>query len=227
MNIMSQVGNVELYSSILFLPDEEIAKKKLPARVTERIGRIRQTYNYWCRYPTKSEKEIREYIYAHWDVKKSVAYQDYWLIKTLLGSFQQSSRDYHRWRFNTLIMEQYYRASEQGDTKSAIAALSSYAKFNKLDAPDEAGHDYDLIAPQTFEPSSDPTTIGIKPVKNLDAKVRQLIQKYSKEDLDAIDVEEADYDYTINPDEAFKPLPGEQLSLQFDEDDDEVKEDGV
>ncbi len=215
---MSQQDNVELYSQILFMPDEEIAKKKLPARVTERIGRIRQTYNYWCRYPNKSEKDIQEYIRAHWDVGRSVAYQDYWLIKTLLGSFQQSSRDYHRWRFNTLIMEQYYKSVEQNDTKSAIAALNAYAKYNKLDAPDDAGHDYDLITPQTFEPSSDPTTIGIKPVKDLDNKVRRLIQKYNQEDLDKIEVEDPDYDYTIDPDEAFKPLPGEQLSLQFDDD---------
>lgn len=215
---MSQQDNVELYSSILFLSDDEIARKKLPANVTERIGRIRQTYNYWCRYPQKSEMEIRDYILSHWDVQKSVAYQDYWLIKTLLGSFQQSSRDYHRWRFNTLIMEQYYKASEQGDQRSAIAALSAYARFNRLDAPDDAGHDYDLIAPQTFEPSSDPTTIGIKPVKNLDAKVRTLIAKYNKEDLDRIDAEEPDYDYAIDPDEAFKPLPGEQISTMFEED---------
>lgn len=218
---MSQKDNVELYSQILFLSDEEIAKKKLPARVTERIGRIRQTYNYWCRYPQKSEKEIRDYIMAHYDLQMTVAYQDFWLIKTLLGSFQQSSRDYHRWRFNTLIMEQYNRAAEQGDVKSAIAALNAYAKFNKLDAPDDVGHDYDLIAPQTFEPSSDPTTIGIKPVKNLDTKVRELIKRYNKEDLDAVEVEEPDFDYIINPDEAFKPLPGEQLSLKFDGEDDD------
>lgn len=214
---MSQFENVELYSSVLFLSKDELEKKKLPKHVRDRVERIRVVYHHWARYPNLSEKEIRDYLIQEYQVPRSVAYEDFWLIKNLMGSFQQSSKDYHRWRFNQLIMEQYYKAAQMNDVKNAIAALSSYARFNKLDLEDNNPADYSLITPQTFEVSNDPTTIGIRPVKDLDDKVRKLIKKYNEEDISNIDAEDIDVDFNIDTDDAFKPHKTEQLMMKFDD----------
>lgn len=214
---MSQFENVELYGSVLFLSKDELEKKKLPKHVRDRVERIRVVYHHWARYPNLSEKEIRDYLIQEYQVPRSVAYEDFWLIKNLMGSFQQSSKDYHRWRFNQLIMEQYYKAAQMNDVKNAIAALSSYARFNKLDLEDNNPADYSLITPQTFEVSNDPTTIGIRPVKDLDDKVRKLIKKYNEEDISNIDAEDIDVDFNIDTDDAFKPNKTEQLMMKFDD----------
>lgn len=214
---MSQFENVELYGSVLFLSKDELEKKKLPKHVRDRVERIRVVYHHWARYPNLSEKEIRDYLIQEYQVPRSVAYEDFWLIKNLMGSFQQSSKDYHRWRFNQLIMEQYYKAAQMNDVKNAIAALSSYARFNKLDLEDNNPADYSLITPQTFEVSNDPTTIGIRPVKDLDDKVRKLIKKYNEEDISNIDAEDIDVDFNIDTDDAFKPHKTEQLMMKFDD----------
>jgi hypothetical protein len=49
---------------------------------------------------------------------------------------------------------------------------------------------FDEIIPPTFEPTTDPTAIGLKPLPNLRRRIEELKQKYIGE----IDIQEVNYE---------------------------------
>lgn len=73
-------------------------------------------------------------------------------------------------------------------------AASSYAKYNRVDLEDEQVMPYDEIVVQPFTPTSDPSVLGIKPIPNIDEKIKSMIEKYRRESIDIEDVEAEDAD---------------------------------
>ena len=126
-----------------------------------------------------------------------------------------ASRDFHRWRFNEMIMRTYKKAAAKGDTKTMERAASSYAKYNRVDLEDEQAVPYDMIVVQPFTATDDPSVLGIKPIPNIQQRIAQLIDKYRAESIDIQDVEfeEADLEF----DQLFplsKNSDGEESLLQ-------------
>lgn len=178
----------DIVQTDLFTPEDEL-REKYPTTSVERLLRIRAMYNWFISNPDSKDKEfVDESIYLY-GVSKTLAYDDLRVIKSVLPHITQASRDYHRWKYNEMILETYQMAKKRKDTKTMERAATSYAKFNNVNVEDEQSVPYDLIVVQPFTATQDPTVLGIKPIPNIDKKITELIAKYRAESIDIDDIE--------------------------------------
>lgn len=183
----------EIVQSDLFTSESEL-REKFPQTSVERLLRIRAMYNWLISNPETKDKEFVDETVSRYGVSKVLAYDDLKVLKSVLPHITQSSRDYHRWKYNEMILETYAMAKKRKDTKTMERAATSYAKFNNVNVEDEQSVPYDMIVVQPFTATQDPSVLGIKPIPNIEEKIRQLIDKYRAEsiDIDDIEFEEAD-----------------------------------
>jgi hypothetical protein len=127
-------------------------------------------------------------------ISKTLAYDDLIIIKSVLPHITEASRDYHRWKYNEMILETYQMAKKRKDTKTMERAATSYAKFNNVNVEDEQSVPYDMIVVQPFTATDDPSVLGIKPIPNIEKKIAALIDKYRAESMDIDDIEFEDAD---------------------------------
>ena len=183
----------EIVQSDLFTAESEL-REKFPQTSVERLLRIRAMYNWLISNPETKDKEFVDETVSRYGVSKVLAYDDLKVLKSVLPHITQTSRDYHRWKYNEMILETYAMAKKRKDTKTMERAATSYAKFNNVNVEDEQSVPYDMIVVQPFTATQDPSVLGIKPIPNIEEKIRQLIDKYRAEsiDIDDIEFEEAD-----------------------------------
>ena len=93
-----------------------------------------------------------------------------------------------------MLLETYRMAKARKDTKTMERAASSYAKYNRVDLEDEQLMPYDEIVVQPFTATDDPTPLGIKPIPNIQEKIKAMLDKYIAESIDIQDVEYEEYD---------------------------------
>lgn len=172
----------------LFTSEDEL-REKYPTTSVERLLRIRAMYNWFISNPDSKDKEFVDESIYRYGVSKTLAYDDLRVIKSVLPHITQASRDYHRWKYNEMILETYQMAKKRKDTKTMERAATSYAKFNNVNVEDEQSVPYDLIVVQPFTATQDPTVLGIKPIPNIDKKITELIAKYRAESIDIDDIE--------------------------------------
>ena len=200
----------EIVQSDFFTPEEQL-RKDFPAVAVERVLRLRALYNWIISNPDCKDKEFVDEAICRYAISKTLAYDDLKIIKSVLPHITQASRDYHRWKYNEMILETYQMAKKRKDTKTMERAATSYAKFNNVNVEDEQSVPYDMIVVQPFTATSDPSVLGIKPIPNIDKVVSDMIAKYRAEsiDIDDIEWEEPDImfdDYEeIREDETDKP----------------------
>lgn len=194
----------------LFADVTDMQRAGLPLATQEHIFRLRDLYNFWLQHPRIKDKEIILKLQQDYKLGKSQAYSDLSILKLLLGEFQKTSKDYHRYRFIEMINEAYEVARVNKDAKAMATAADKYAKYTQLDKEDEINFDYDKIAVQAFVPTDDPSVAGFKPIPNLREVIRNTINKYEKECeyIEFVEVEEADF----NPDNIFKVPDGTNIS---------------
>ena len=194
----------------LFADVTDMQRAGLPLATQEHIFRLRDLYNFWLQHPRIKDKEIILKLQQDYKLGKSQAYSDLSILKLLLGEFQKTSKDYHRYRFIEMINEAYEVARVNKDAKAMATAADKYAKYTQLDKEDEINFDYDKIAVQAFVPTDDPSVAGFKPIPNLREVIRNTIKKYEKECeyIEFVEVEEADF----NPDNIFKVPDGTNIS---------------
>lgn len=198
---MARASKTDLCQLHLFESVTDLRASNLTENDITAILRIREAYTYWRDFPAKREKEIRDHIMASHGVDKSCAYDDIKVIKFLLGNFEQASKDWHRWRFIQRNENTYQKAEKLNQAMAMARADADYAKYMKLDKEDDDNIDWDTIRVQPFTPTSDPTVIGLKPVKNLNEKIKQLKEKYFSE-IEAVDVDFSEE--TFDPEDIFK-----------------------
>lgn len=194
-----------LYSDV-----EEMRQAAVPAATQTHILRLRDCYNFWLQHPRLKDKEILLKLQHDYKLAKSQAYTDLGILKMLLGEFQKTTKDYHRYRFLEMITEAYEVARVNKDAKAMAAAADKYAKYTQLDKEDILDRDYDKIVVQTFIPTDDPSVAGFKPIPNIREVIRKKIDQYNKECdyIEDIDIEVEDY----NPDDIFKTNGTENIS---------------
>ena len=153
------------------------------------------------------DRQFVDEFKARYSISLVTAYADLKIVKVLLPGLAETSRDYHRWRYNEMILETYQMAKKRKDTKTMERAATSYAKFNRIDIEDETSVPYDEIVVQPFIPTMNPTVIDIKPIPNIDERIRKLTHELSIDhpDTDNIDYEPAD----TNLDKLFTPITDE------------------
>ena len=177
-----------------FFTAEDELRKLFPAASVERVLRLRELYNWVISNPDCKDKEFVDVAIGRFGISKTLAYDDLKIIKSVLPNITQASRDYHRWKYNEMILETYQMAKKRKDTKTMERAATSYAKFNNVNVEDEQSVPYDMIVVQPFTASDDPTVLGIKPIPNIEKVISDMIEKYRAESLDIDDIEYEDAD---------------------------------
>ena len=191
---MANIATIDICRKDLFTPVEELQKEYTEAQVA-RVLRLRDMYNWVLANPDAKDRQfIEEELARGFAVHKSQAYSDLAIIKALVPLLTEASREFHRWRYNEMIIETYQMAKKRKDTKTMERAATSYAKYNRVDVEDETALPYHLIVIQPFTATSDPSVLGIKPLPNRQKLVEDLLAKYRAEsaDIDDIEFEEAD-----------------------------------
>jgi hypothetical protein len=177
-----------------FFTAEDELRKELPAASVERVLRLRELYNWVISNPDCKDKEFVDEAIYRYSISKTLAYDDLKIIKSVLPHITEASRDYHRWKYNEMILETYQMAKKRKDTKTMERAATSYAKFNNVNVEDEQSVPYDMIVVQPFTATSDPSVLGIKPIPNIEKVISDMIEKYRAESLDIDDIEYEDAD---------------------------------
>lgn len=172
----------------LFTPENEL-RDKYDDITVQRVLRIRDLYSYALANPDTKDRQFVERVVGEFGISQSAAYNDLAIVKSLLPLLSQASRDFHRWRANEMLLETYRMAKARKDTKTMERAASSYAKYNRVDLEDEQLLPYDEIVVQPFTATDDPTPLGIKPIPNIQERIKKMIEKYTAESIDIQDVE--------------------------------------
>ena len=197
---------IELAKTNLYTSKEELAQK-YPAVQVDHLVRLRDMVTWCIAFPDMKDRQFVDEFKARYSISLVTAYADLKIVKVLLPGLAETSRDYHRWRYNEMILETYQMAKKRKDTKTMERAATSYAKFNRIDIEDETSVPYDEIVVQPFIPTMNPTVIDIKPIPNIDERIRKLTHELSIDhpDTDNIDYEPAD----TNLDKLFTPITDE------------------
>ena len=184
---------LEICRTELFTKEAEL-QERYPQTIVDKVLRIREMYNWFIANPDASDRQfVAELVQRH-SISRVTAYADLAIVKTLLPTLATASRDFHRWRFNEMILATYKMAEKRKDTKTMERAASSYAKHNRVDVEDEQAVPYDMIVVQPFTATDDPRVLGIEPIPNIQDKISAMIKKYRAETIDIEDVsfEESD-----------------------------------
>ena len=195
---MSNPSTLDICRLDLFTAEDEL-RERYPDSIVTRVLRVREEYNWFLSNPDAKDRQFVENAVSRFGISKSLAYNDLGIVKMLLPHLAQASRDFHRYRYNEMILETFQMAKKRKDTKTMEKAASSYAKFNRVDLEDEQAVPYDLIVVQPFTATDDPSVLGIKPIPNIQERIDALLKKYQAENIDIEDIEfeEADLEENV------------------------------
>ena len=184
---------LEVCRTDLFTKESELLER-YPQPIVDKVLRVREMYQWYIANPDGTDREFVAEVCQRHDISRVTAYSDLAILKSLLPMLATASRDFHRWRYNEMILATYKMAEKRKDTKTMERAASSYAKYNRVDLEDEQAVPYELIVVQPFCATDDPRVLGIEPIPNIKQKIAAMIDKYRAETLDIEDVtfEEAD-----------------------------------
>lgn len=199
-------ATIEVCEKYLFADINEMIADGIPELIQQRLIRLRDMYNYWLQFPRKKDLEIVQELEYRYKISKSSAYEDVRIIKRLLGDLAKTTKDYHRYKFCQMIDETFEMARRIKDARAMGAAANYYGKYTQLDKEDILDKGYDKIIVQPFEPTDDPTSIGIKPIPNVRDRIKSKIQQYWSDDIEDVDFEEVEF----NEDDIFNPKPKDQ-----------------
>ena len=83
-----------------------------------------------------------------------------------------------------------------------MAALNKVLVLNnRTDKDDEPDLEFDKIVPQNFEPTDDPTVLGIERIPDLRSRIRALYKRYSNNIVQDADFEEVREEIKTDDDE--------------------------
>lgn len=192
---------VEVAKADLYTAKDELLKKYAQSQV-DHLMRLRDMVTWNIANPDAKDRQFVDEVRTRYGLSLVTAYADLKIVKAILPNLSEASRDFHRWRYNEMILETYQMAKKRKDTKTMEKAATSYAKFNRIDIEDEQSVPYHMIVVQPFFPTTDPRVVGINPVPNIDERIRKLTRELSDShpDTENIEYEEAD----LPLDEIFK-----------------------
>lgn len=175
---MSIPKDLDVYQGYLAEDENGLQNLGLSPDTIERVIRFRALYTYWCRFPSKSVKEMVEWDMQYYKVKESQAYDDMHCIKIIMGNLQESSKKFHRWRLNQMIEEDRLAAKRAGDHRAVASMQKNYIKNNLTDKEDTPDLAFDKIVPPVPELSTDPSTVTGKKMPKLRLEIARLNKKF-------------------------------------------------
>jgi len=144
----------------------------------EMVQRYEAAFAIWLNNPVYSDREMTIYLMSTFGISYRQAHRDIGEIKYLLGNVTNARKEWQRYKVISMLDEAYRMAKDQENPKEMISAADKLGKYTQLDQADAKEIPWDEIIPQNFEPTDDPTVIGLKPVKNLDERIKRLKQKF-------------------------------------------------
>ena len=205
---MSNISTLDLCREHLFTAEADIISQYGEA-AAERVMRVRDMYMWRLANPEAKDRQFVDEFKSRYPMGKNAAQEYLRIVNPLLPALSEKSRDFHRWRYNEMIMETYQMAKARKDTKTMERAATSYGKLNKVDAEDVQAVPFHLIVVQPFVATADPSVLGIKPIPGIEDKIKAMLDKYSAETLDIEDVEYEDAD--LEEYELFAPYQDENI----------------
>ena len=160
-------ATIDIAQKYLFADAQEMTDAGIPELIQQRLIRLRDMYNFWLSFPSKKDLEIVGELENRYKIGKSTAYEDVRIIKRVLGDLAKTTKDYHRYKFCNMIDESFAMAKRMKDARAMASAANFYAKYTQLDKEDILDKGYDKIIVQPFEPTDDPTVLGIKAIPNV------------------------------------------------------------
>ncbi|MBR2290801.1 MAG: hypothetical protein IJ868_00605 [Prevotella sp.] len=206
---MSVPLDLDKYQSWLPLDENELQEEHVPAQVIERVIRFRALYTYWCRFSSKSVRDIVEFDMSMYKVGESQAYDDVHCVQVIMGNLQESSKKFWRWRINQLIEEDRLKAKRDGDHRAVASMQKNLIKNNMTDKEDTPDLAFDKIVPLRVVFTDDPTVIGLKKLANLRGEIKRYNKKYGAdiEFADFTEIKATDNDVPASPDSLGISLP--------------------
>lgn len=187
---------IDIARDDLFTARAELEEKYAISQV-EHLLRLRDMVTWSIANPDAKDRQFVDVIMQRYGLSMVTAYADLKIIKAILPNMAESSREYHRWRYNEMILETYQMAKKRKDTKTMEKAASSYAKFNRIDVEDEAAVPYHMIVVQPFFPTTDPRVVGINPIPNIDNRIRKLMKELADSHPDTLNIEYEEADLPL------------------------------
>jgi hypothetical protein len=179
---MPRPGTLEVCRKYLYEDADQI-----PEAYRDRIMRIRVGFSHWYEFPSTSRSRVKDVIVQEFGVTAKTAYEDLQIVEILLGNIKNPEKAWIRYRVNTMLEEAYRIAKLQKDAKAMAVAADKLGKYNMLDKPDAEPLPFDEIVPQPFEPTDDPTVLGLKKDPEIRDKKKRMLEKYIN-DIEIIDV---------------------------------------
>lgn len=164
----------------------------LPAATVGHLIRLRDIYNYWISFPNKRDREIVAVLKDRYGICDSQARTDLKIVKVLLGNLEQTTKDYHRYRFIKIIERSIELAELKKDPDAMVKAADKYAKYMQLDKDDERADVIGTLVPLRLSFTDDPEVIGIKRVPNARHKIQAIKERYWTEETVDVDFEDID-----------------------------------
>lgn len=129
--------------------------------------------------PDLEDKHIINMLQNEYNRSVSQAYRDIAIIKSVLGNVQNAKKEWHLYTVIKMCKEAYALAKTNKDYDGMTKAADKLGKYTKLDQSDIDEIPWDQIIPPSFEPSSDPTLLGIPNMPtNINELKRKLREKY-------------------------------------------------
>lgn len=179
---MARPGALEICRKYLY---EDI--DTIPEAYRERVMRVRVGFTFWYEFPTKTRTQVRSQIVEEFKVAHKTAYEDIQIIEVLLGNIKNPEKAWMRYRVNSMLETAFQKAEDLEDPKAMAFVADKLGKYNQLDKPDAEPLPYDDIVPQSFEPTDDPTSLGLKKDPNIREKKKKMLEKYLNE-IEIVDV---------------------------------------
>jgi hypothetical protein len=198
---MSMPNILDIARTDLYTNREELEQRYAITQV-DHVIRLRDMVTWCIANPDAKDRQFVDEIMQRYGISMVTAYADLKIIKAILPDMAETTRDYHRWRYNEMILETYQMAKKRKDTKTMEKAATSYAKYNRIDVEDEQSVPYHMIVVQPFFPTTDPRVVGINPVPNIDDRIRKLTRELADSHPDTLNIEYEEAD--LNIDEIFE-----------------------
>ena len=87
----------------MFTAEDELLQKYNPEQA-QRLVRLRDMYTWYLSNPDSKDRQFIDMAASRHGLSRAQAYNDLAVIKTLLPLLASASRDFHRYRYNEMIL---------------------------------------------------------------------------------------------------------------------------
>ena len=113
---MSQPNIIEIAKTDLYTSKDELEQKYALPQV-EHLLRLRDMVTWSIANPDMKDRQFVDELRTRYGLSLVTAYADLKIVKAILPNLAEATRDFHRWRYNEMIMETYQMAKKRKDTK--------------------------------------------------------------------------------------------------------------